>query len=605
MDSVFYYNDWGGTNGYSLERKEFSGPSNSKSNWGTSEDIEFSTPGRINSITPKNIDVSIKEISFTPRFPVPGDNVFINAKIQNNGTSPASNIKVNFYIDTDSNLVVDKLLSSQSNINLNSKDSISIQSSQPINNLTSKTLAAVKIFLNNDEDTLNNYAESFIEPGYSQNTISINEVMYDPLKNEPEWIEIKNVSSKEIDLKNWSVSDLLSTPTENFISTSSLKLEPEEYLIIASDTSFYRFYPDFNSKIVFTDFGSLGNTEDGIIIYDFRDGIIDSLKYNSNWGGKNGHSLERISFSKETSDSSNWATSLDISGSTPGKDNSILNIPDYKRNDVVINEIMFDPEVGNSEFVEFYNNSEDSINIGGWKIEDENNNSFRLSDTTINLNPKNYFVLAADSGIIKNYNFNNDKSLNILNNSSLGLSNQGELILLKDIKGNVIDSVWYSDKWHNRNFNSTKNISLERINPKQDGNDPGNWSSSVDNSGATPGKQNSIFTENSNLSSEISVSPNPFSPDNDGFQDFTMINYNLDQRVAQIRIKIFDSHGRLVRTLVNNKASGSNGSVIFDGLDDSGRALRIGIYIVYLEALNESSGILDQLKTVVVVARKL
>ena len=45
--------------------------------------------------------------------------------------------------------------------------------------------------------------------------------------------------------------------------------------------------------------------------------------------------------------------------------------------------------------------------------------------------------------------------------------------------------------------------------------------------------------------------------------------------------------------------------VIFDGRDDSGEALRIGIYIIFLEAINEGSGVVENMKTVVVVARKL
>ena len=46
-------------------------------------------------------------------------------------------------------------------------------------------------------------------------------------------------------------------------------------------------------------------------------------------------------------------------------------------------------------------------------------------------------------------------------------------------------------------------------------------------------------------------------------------------------------------------------TVIFDGRDDSGEALRIGIYIIFLEAINEGSGVVENMKTVVVVARKL
>jgi hypothetical protein len=54
--------------------------------------------------------------------------------------------------------------------------------------------------------------------------------------------------------------------------------------------------------------------------------------------------------------------------------------------------------------------------------------------------------------------------------------------------------------------------------------------------------------------------------------------------------------------LANSQSSGPSGSVIFDGLSDHGEALRIGIYIVFLKAINEGAGVL---KTVVVVARML
>lgn len=187
----------------------------------------------------------------------------------------------------------------------------------------------------------------------------------------------------------------------------------------------------------------------------------------------------------------------------------------------------------------------------------------------------------------------------------MGLSNSGELIRLKDLKGCTVDSVFYSPDWNNRNINITKNKSLERINPQLNGNLPQNWSTCVNPAGATPGKQNSIYTTNENKSAGISVSPNPFSPDNDGFEDFSIINYKLTQAVSQIRIKIFDSRGRLARTLANNQPSASNGSIVFDGLGDDGQPLRMGIYIIFLEALNSNTGVLEDLKTVVVIARKL
>lgn len=605
IDSVKYFSDWGGTNGKSLERISINSPSNLSGNWGSSVDIELSTPGRINSTTPKQFDLSIADISFTPRFPVSGDNVFVNAKVKNNGSSYTNNFSIEFWIDSDSNQVIDQLLSKTDGLNLAANDSSTFVSTNSINNLTSKILTAVKVIFSNDEDTFNNYYEKSVQPGFAEKTIIINEVMYAPAGGEPEWIELVNISEQPIDIKDWSVSDILTTPTKIFITNSSLEILPGEYFVIAKDTSFYNFYSGVNYKVILKIFGSLGNTEDGVMIYDFRNGIIDSLLYKSSWGGKNGYSLERLSFNLPTNDSSNWITSLSTNRSTPGKVNSINNIPQYKRNDIVINEIMFEPDIDNSEFIEFLNLSNDSINIGGWQIEDENKNSSKLSVTSLMLSPNQYFLLAADSLAIRKYSLESYPYKTIAGVSSLGLVNTGELILLKDARGNVIDSVWYSHKWHNKNFISTKNISLERINPRLNGNDSRNWSSSVNSYGATPAAQNSIFTENQNRSNNIFVSPNPFSPDNDGFEDFTIINYTLSQQTAQVRIKIFDSKGRLVRTLLNNQPSGSNGSVVFDGIGDDGSALRIGIYIIFLEALSESDGVVETLKTTVVVARKL
>ena len=380
--------------------------------------------------------------------------------------------------------------------------------------------------------------------------------MYNPANEKPEWIEFINVSSDSINIKNWFISDVLTTRTKNFITSEDVFIKPNEFFIVAKDTSFNSAYPNNTAKIFYANFGSLGNTSDGVVIYDFRNGIIDSLFYRSSWGGKKGYSLERISLLAETNDSTNWVTSLDESGSTPGKQNSIFNVPAYDRNTIVINEIMYDPGSNSSEYVEFYNLSSDVINIGGWKFEDENGNTNKLIETSFAIPPQQYFVLIADSSALSYYNLFDYQNKNIVGESSLGLVNTGELILLKDVRGNVIDSVFYSDKWNNKNIASTKGKSLERINPNLNGNDPLNWSTSVNTLGGTPGNQNSIFAENLNQSANISVEPNPFSPDNDGFEDFTVINYNLTQATAQVRIKIFDSKGRLVRTLLNNRQAG-------------------------------------------------
>ena len=604
IDSLEYLFTWGGSNGKSLERKEADSLSTNSSNWATSVSPFKATPGEINSVTQKDFDITVSKINFTPGKPYFGDDVTISAVIKNVGKNNSS-FNVFLYEDTNIDSIPDLNLENELNINIGVNDSSIITFDYVIKNIQTKKRFFVKAELSGDQDTTNNILSADIQPGYFSSSIIINEIMYDPAPNEPEWIELVNNSNKDINIKNWSISDLLPSPTKNIITNKEELIKPDEYFIIAKDTSFYSYHPDVTAKIFIANFGTLGNTNDGVILYDFRDEVIDSISYNSSWGGGNDFSMERVSFNGQTNDSTNWITSLSKSKSTPGKLNSINTFKPFKRNDLVINEIMYDPDIDNCEFIEFYNLSNDTVDIGGWQIEDENGNNFQLSNMSFSIPSNSYFVLAADSLINSKYNFDDYHLKTILHLSSLGLTNSGELILLKDLFGNTIDSIRYYDGWQNQNFISTKNISLERINPSLNGNDQFNWSSSVNTNGATPGLQNSIFTKEKNSQSNISVSPNPFSPDNDGFEDFTIISYKLTQPIAQIRAKVFDSKGRLVRTISNNQASGERGSIIFNGMDDTNHSLRIGIYIILIEALNSNSGVVETLKTTVVVARKL
>ncbi len=603
MDSLFFSSSWG-NRGKSLERVSASTSTNIPSNWGPSEDVEMGTPGRVNSITPKDKDAALIKISSIPEFPVHGEDVFITAMIKNKGRLSAPYITAEFYIDSDSNNTTDKLFSSLEGLTLNADDTLLITSSVPIGNLTQNILTAVRVIFPGDEDTLNNYLERVVGPGYGTRTAMINEIMYDPADGEPEWFEIVNISSDSINLKGWSAGDEPQAFAGSLITENDHFLQPGSYAVIAKDTSFSSFHTEV-SNVFTANFGTLGNSEDHLILYDFRGGIIDSIHYKSSWGGKNGFSLERLDAADTSFGAGTWASSISPGRSTPGKKNSLSGIPPGEKNSIVINEIMYDPGIDNCEFVEFYNKSRDTVNIGGWIFEESGSKKFRLSESYFNLPPAGYYLLAADSSVFSLYTPDKLNSFNLAGAKDLSLSNEGELILLRDPAGNIIDSVVYSSRWHNRNINITKNKSLERINPEIDGNYPLNWSSSTAFNGSTPGIRNSIFTENNNRQTGISVSPNPFSPDNDGYEDFCIINYSLLQAVSQIRIKVFDSRGRLVRTLENNTPSASRGSVVFDGLEESGVPLRIGIYIIFLEALNENTGMVENLKTVVVAARRL
>ncbi len=278
---------------------------------------------------------------------------------------------------------------------------------------------------------------------------------------------------------------------------------------------------------------------------------------------------------------------------------------------LVINEIMFAPLTGNAEYIEFYNASQSDVDVAQWKVHDRVNsgsaNEFKLSTKSKMVHAGESFVLASDSSLLRMYSSpsSDDRLVTIVNQSSLSLNNDGDDIVLVDPSGTIIDSVSYSPSWHNPNVTDKTGRSLEKINPLLSANIARNWTTCTRPNGGTPGGQNSVFAATLPAQSKLSISPNPFSPDGDGREDFGIIQYEVPLTVSTLRVRIYDAVGRRIRTLANNEASGSRGSIVWDGLDDDKQKVRVGIYIVLLEAIDDRGGVIETAKGVIVVAAKL
>ncbi|MDZ7767219.1 MAG: lamin tail domain-containing protein [Melioribacteraceae bacterium] len=464
------------------------------------------------------------------------------------------------------------------------------------------SLTAVVTFAQDENLSNNSMTETFYS-GYPPLSMLVNEVMYSPSAGGSEWIEFVNNTSESINLNQWKVAERSKLGNPVGITDNDIIIEPNEYFVVAADTSTGEFR-DLDIKLFEANFGTLNSTEDDVVIFDFRNAIIDSLNYSSSWGGGGGVSIERISLSAPTNERTNWLPSMSISGASLGSANSTSGIIQAGKNQVVVNEIMYEPETDNSEFVEFYNTSDQFIEIANWTVEDDSKNSSIISSTSMSIPPESYFVVAADSSILLNYPELKDFERLIIVNRNMSLNNSEDLVYLTNAFSATVDSVFYNSSWHNKRTTSTRNKSLERINPFLDGNDPNNWSTSVSPEGSTPGKANSIFIENQESGNAISLTPNPFSPDGDGFEDFAIINYKLPREAVSIHIQVFDSKGRKVRSISEENLFTDKGSIIFDGFNDRGQPLKIGIYILLIEAF-DSGGSTHTFKEVVVVARKL
>lgn len=94
-----------------------------------------------------------------------------------------------------------------------------------------------------------------------------------------------------------------------------------------------------------------------------------------------------------------------------------------------------------------------------------------------------------------------------------------------------------------------------------------------------------------------------FSPDNDGYNDVLSIHYSLNKEGYTGSIVIYDASGRQNRFLVNNDILGTQGTYIWDGIDDEGQKAKTGIYVVYIELVNLNGNIENIKKTCVVGGR--
>ena len=278
--------------------------------------------------------------------------------------------------------------------------------------------------------------------------------------------------------------------------------------------------------------------------------------------------------------------------------------------EIVINEILFNPGANGFDFLEIYNRSNKIIDAGKLYLANRNSSNAIGSIMALSARPRpilpgGYLVATVDASILAlNYFVQDPKA--VLEPSSFPSfpDDKGTAVLL-DQQGKVLDEVSYVDKWHFKLIDNPEGISLERIDPAGSSQEAGNWHSAASTSGyGTPGYKNSQFKTTAEGDAMIEILPKIFSPDNDGFDDIATIKYKIPEPGYVANITIFDAAGRPVRNLVRNATLSASGYWNWNGLDDKGQKLAVGVYIFFTEIFN-LEGKKRNFKNTVVVAGKL
>ena len=296
------------TPGYSIERVRNHLP-NTHSNWKMSRD-SLGTPGKINSVSPYNIDGHLlaNSLRLSKSNLSKSDFTVLSASIMNDGIHTITG-----------EIVVSELGNTLTNADVGSISELDTAIFNldlgPFPQSGYHTLS-VELLVTGDQNINNNTGQIELAVQYDWNTVHINEFMARPNNDQSEFIEL--VTDTALSFFGWSISD----------NSKVGRLLPEftvsekDYIVIAADSNIVSLANPEMHFIVPTSFPALNNNGDGIFIYDMTGHIIDSLVYDSDtWPVSSEVSTEKQRPAFLSNTANHWTQTPDSIAMTPGYPN--------------------------------------------------------------------------------------------------------------------------------------------------------------------------------------------------------------------------------------------------------------------------------------------
>jgi hypothetical protein len=258
--------------------------------------------------------------------------------------------------------------------------------------------------------------------------------------------------------------------------------------------------------------------------------------------------------------------------------------------DLLINEILFNPYSGAYDYIEVYNTTTQALNLNGFSIVEYD---VDYEDTIIDASttysqdfiipPGAHFTFTEDTeSVFLNYIVDKPEWLFDLGIPSYA-DNEGVVGLVYN-DSIVLDKLHYFSRWNFELLDSDNGVSLERISTAGETQNDSNWASAAKSFGfGTPTAVNSQTFPEITQEDLISVTPEVFTPNQDGYKDFTLINYTLDEPGFVANVAIYDIVGRKIKVIALNETIGVEGFWKWDGTNYNNEKAKIGIYIVLVD----------------------
>lgn len=307
--------------------------------------------------------------------------------------------------------------------------------------------------------------------------VILNEIAWMGSDDDPnaEWIEVKNISNKEVDISNWQLIDR--DEQIKILVSDGTRISKQGFFVFGRKTkASLSVVPDHSYE------GNLKNQEEGLRLFDQGCVLQDEVLADPNWSAGENSKGSKRTMERNITDLS-WYTSS-VSGGTPQKENpsqvasrpgsvsqsndlSSSALTDNQPNgasssstvdddlvvipppppppppsgNVLISEILYNAEGSDTgkEFIELYNSTPNDVDLKDWSLKSSSNSLTKigsLSEDFLIIKSGGFFLVGLNS-------YNGTPTADVKRSASL--PNTATTISLFNASNNLIEEISYNN----------------------------------------------------------------------------------------------------------------------------------------------------------------
>ncbi len=240
----------------------------------------------------------------------------------------------------------------------------------------------------------------FTVPVSAENKMFINEFLIDP---QPQLVELFNFANDAVDIGNWVIDDNGGSSGVFTVPVGTV-VQPKSCIVFSKDFNFNK------------------SSSDSARLFDSSSNLIDLYSYKSSPG-------LNVSYSRVPDGESSWGSTSASIGyynsdtqkacniiasptpvptviEEPTPTSSSVPVPTAGESydNVYINEAMVNPDSGEKEWVELYNDNDFPVSLVDWHVDDEENGGSSPRKFSLDIPAKDFRGLVFDSNIFNNDN---------------------------------------------------------------------------------------------------------------------------------------------------------------------------------------------------------